>query len=216
MKNHISAKTMTAGVALGVLVSAGIYITRDNSITLPDNKQTALPSSTAENNNDTTTTRIPVVKIADWNTSIETRGQDNTRAKQEEDFAILEKNNRVQLTEAELALPAPSGENVITEATGEYADQINPQRILQTARQEGFIPPEVDPDSHPPGSNNITSERQDKYAHEVNQQALINKARLEGYSLPDVPPDSHPPTGENVTSKLQGEKSLESTESKSM
>ncbi|MBI3186284.1 MAG: hypothetical protein HYZ31_00280 [Gammaproteobacteria bacterium] len=216
MKNYISSKTMIAGVALGVLVSAGIYITHDNSITLPDNEQTALPPSTAEDINNTTTTPIPVVKIADWNASIETREQVNTRAKQEEDFASLEKSNRVQLTEAELALPAPSGENVITEATGEYADQINPQGILQTARQEGYFPPEVDPDSHPPGSNNITSERQDKYAHEVNQQALINKARLEGYSLPDVSPDSHPPTGENVTSKLQGEKSPESIELKSM
>ena len=204
------------GVALATLISASIYFVNSQHTALPANEQLTLRTTSIEDNNKATAALPFIAEIADRDNSTEAMDQVAARPERDEDFAMLEKSNRVTLTEIELALPPPSSETVMAAATGEYADQINPQFILKKAKSEGYFPPEVAPDSHPPSGGNVVFEPKGEYAHEVNQKTLIDKARREGYSLPEVAPASHPPSGKNVASKLQGENTHEDIEAKSL
>ena len=216
MKNYISNKIIFVGVALTALVSASIYFVNNKHSALPANEPLTLRATTIEDNNKATTRLPPITEITDRENSTEATEQVAARPEPDVGFAMLEKSNRVTLTESELALPPPSRENVMVAATGEYADQITPQFILKKAKSEGYFPPEVAPDSHPPSGENVAFEPKGEYAHEVDQKALIDKARGEGYSLPEVAPGSHPPSGTNVTSKLQGENAHEGIGAKSL
>lgn len=201
MKNYISNKTIFVGVALAALVSASIYFVNSQHTILPAKEQLTLRTTAIEDKNKATTRLTVIAEVANRDNSIEATEQVAARPERDEDFTMLEKSNRVTLTESELALPPPSSENAMIAATGEYADQINSQFIFKKAKSEGYFPPEVAPDSHPPSGENVAFEPKGEYAHEVNQKALIDKARGEGYSLPEVAPGSHPPSGENVASR---------------
>lgn len=128
---------------------------------------------------------------------------------QDIDMAAHEKSHQASLTQRDLALPPPTAKNVMTEATGEYADQINQQLVLLKAQSESLLPPEVASDSHPPSGKNVIAEPQGENIREISQQALIDKAKAEGYPLPEVAPDSHPPTGKNIASEPQGDHARE-------
>jgi hypothetical protein len=205
MKNYISVKTTVAGVVVAALVSVTVYFLNNKHTTLAEKTNSSSRINKAADNTDESTAPLQIAEFSEPVNSTEVKAQIASSSEQADDITRLEKINRVALTEHDLALPPPSGENLMAEATGEYSDQINPKQILKSAKSQGYFPPEVAPGSHPPSGNNIAFEPQDGYAREVNQQALIEKARREGYVLPEVAPDSHPPTGMNAASRLEGE-----------
>lgn len=195
MKKYISSKTVLVGTAFIALVSASIYFVNPEFSASSSHDHSRLSGTAAEDNIATATSSpknvTHEVQVSDTqggavyldnNTGREE--QDNTLSDKDKDLAMLEKRNQVQLTERDLALPPPSGVNVTAVLTGEYADQIYPQAIFDKAKSEGYLPPEVAPDSHPPSGKNIASESQGENAQEVSQQALIDKAKTEGYLPP--------------------------------
>ncbi len=125
-----------------------------------------------------------------------------------ESTAVEEEYDQVQAIDFDLSLPSPSGDNVASNSTGEYSDQINQDAINENAILEDHQLPEVDPNSHPPTNQNIGSKSQGEGSEEVHQQAIIDKAILEGYPPPEVDPNSHPPTSQNITAEPKGEEYL--------
>lgn len=216
MKPYISKKTLFASITLSALVLAGLYAMRPEQAS-SSRAVSALPDtpSTSTTNNTLITSKpgaseIPAGRIqqaasSNDKTVLEEPESAVARSGQDIDIAALEKSHQASLTQRDLALPPPTAKNVMTEATGEYADQINQQLVLLKAQSENSLPPDVPADSHPPSGKNVIAEPQGENSREVSQQALIDKAKAEGYALPEVAPDSHPPTGKNVASEPQGE-----------
>lgn len=216
MKPYISKKTLFASITLSVLVLAGLYATWPEQAS-SSQAMSALPDtpSTSTTDNALITSKpgaqeIPaggIQQTASSNNKTALKEPEGavTESGQDIDMAALEKSHQASLTQRDLALPPPTAKNVMTEATGDYADQINQQLVLLKTPSESPLPPDVAADSHPPSGKNVFAEPQGENAREVSQQALIDKAKAEGYPLPEVAPDSHPPTGKNVISEPQGE-----------
>ena len=210
MKAYISKTSVLAGVALSALISASLYFVSPE-FPAPSSHDPSTLSGTASNTavEGSSAREVPISNLQGAvsldNNTVRTTQQDDALSDSDKDFSMLEKSNQVQLTRRDLELPPPSGKNVMSEATGEYADQINQQIVLHNAKSEGYPPPEAAPGSHPPSGQNIAADPQGENAHEISQQALIDKAKSEGYLPPEVAPDSHPPSGKNVTSEPQGE-----------
>ncbi len=220
MNMTISKITVYASLMLGAVVSASIYFMNPDLPSSPSLDHITQPNATAE---DHSASAAPLLKNTAHEIHVEVPTNDtpmaipsaNKSVHQEQDEAsladmvMLAKSNQIPLNSHDLDLPLPSSKNVMAEATGEYADQINLHSVIHKAWIGGDPPSEVVPGSHPPTGNNIASEPQGENADEVRQQALIDKAKSAGYLLPEVAPDSHPPTDKNVASESEGENSHE-------
>lgn len=205
MNAYISTKGVLAGIAFFALVSATIYFVNPESSELPSHPHSALSGTATESTVKSTTP--PLKSSMHEVQAINTQVTTTIDAQSDSDtaFAMLERSNQIPLTARDLALLPPSGTNVMTEATGEYADQINLPVGSHNEIAESDLPSEVASNSHPPGGKNVTSEPRGENSGEVNQQALIEKAKYAGYLPPEVAPDSHPPSDKNVTLEPQGE-----------
>lgn len=152
MKEYISNKTVLVGIAFFALVSASIYFVNPEFSASSSHDNSTLSDTAAEDNIATATSSLKNVaheeQVSDSQGAVYLdnntgrKEQDDTISERDKGIAILEKRNQVQLTEFDLALPPPSGKNVTGELTGEYADQINPQDIVDKAKSEGYLPPE--------------------------------------------------------------------------
>ncbi len=190
MKEYIPSNTTLIGIVFITLVSASIYFVNLEFSGSSSHDNSTLSDTAVENNIATTSSLKKVAhgvqvsdtqgaKYHDHNTGRKVRV--DAISDRNKGIAILKKSNQVQLTELDLALPPPTSDNASAELEDEYAAQINQQAIVDEAKSEGYLSPEIEPDSHPPTDKNIASEPQGENASEVSQKALIDKAKSEGY-----------------------------------
>lgn len=226
MKTYIPNKTVLAGSALFALFSASLYyVIPESSISSAPDQSVSLsitnsaivedPPAPITSSFKNTTHDVPTSDsqgAIPLDKTIVRVEQENLSPDSDKDFAMLEKNNQPALTTYDLTRPPPSSKNVMDNAIGEYADQINQQIVFQGGGSAGALPPEVAADSHPPSGKNVAVLSQGDNAHEVNQQALIDQAKLDGYLLPEVDAASPPPSGTNVLAEPQGENAQEITQ----
>jgi hypothetical protein len=233
MKKHISDNFVLVSIFF-IIVSAGIYFVDSNLSTPSSPSKSALSTTVAEDyisahldknveretkplkadsiSTDLITDKVQVSDKRDFekvNNKNKNYGQDDNISDIHGNISIIEESEQAQPTEFDLLLPRPSSDNVASDSTGEYSDQINQTSIIAQAIHEGYELPEADPDSDPPIDHNIASEPQGENSEEVIEQDIIDQAVLEGYEFPEVDPDSDPPTDKNIESAPEGENSEE-------
>lgn len=215
MNAHISKPGALFGIEFSAFIASIVYFVNPEPVTSPTpNFLTKTDNAAAvkvERPASTLTGSVPQPRVTTPSADIANPTLHTTPAVAEsgKGVSLSEDNHDTQLSERALALPPPSGKNVMAEASSEYADQINPAVVVHQLGSEGELPADVSPDSHPPSGKNVTSQPHGEYSTEVNQHALISKAKQAGYFLPEVPTDSHPPTSKNVTAEPEGEYALE-------
>ena len=234
MKKNISDEFVFVSIFFVIIISGGIYFVDSNLSTPSSPGKSALSTTALEDDlaaqldknvehetkslkadsisTDSITDEVHVSDETDFekvDNNNKNYGQDDNIVDIHGNIAMIEESEQAQPTEFDLSLPTPSSDNVASDSTGEYSDQINQPSIIAQAIHEGYELPEADPDSDPPTGQTILSEPQGENSEEVNEQDIIDQALLEGYEFPEVDPDSDPPTDKNIESAPEGENSEE-------
>lgn len=202
--NHIGAT-----IAATSLVATYLYFSNVKPVS-PPMVDSALPTATATarptHQNTEILVRLPEETLLPSEVksrpgperALSTQAKQETRKYLQSDpgreLILAEKDGFGQEVRIDTAAPPPTGDNMTAKPTGQFADQIDQQSILQQAEAYGLLEAQSNWDEHEPTDENASLTLEDDFALEIDEQEILGMAQLEGYQLPEVDPDSHPPT----------------------